>query len=45
MFNKFDKFKEKLRKLFTVLNELLVAKQAIQRLRQTKSARDYANKF
>jgi hypothetical protein len=32
MFDEFDKFKEKLRKLFTVLNELLVAKRAIQRL-------------
>jgi hypothetical protein len=45
MFNEFNKFKEKLRKLFIVLNKLLVAKQAIQRLRQNKSARDYANKF
>jgi hypothetical protein len=45
MFDEFDKFKKKLRKSFTVLNKLLVAKQAIQRLQQTKSARDYANKF
>jgi hypothetical protein len=45
MFNEFDEFKEKLRKLFTVLNKLLVAKQAIQRLRQTKATRDYTNNF
>jgi hypothetical protein len=45
MFDEFNKFKEKLRKLFTVSNELLVAKQAIQRLQQTKAARDYANNF
>jgi hypothetical protein len=45
MFNKFNKFKEKLCKLFTVPNKLLVAKQAIQRLQQTKAARDYANNF
>jgi hypothetical protein len=29
MFDEFDKFKEKLRKLFIVSNKLLVAKQAI----------------
>jgi hypothetical protein len=45
MFNKFNEFKEKLRKLFTVLNKPLVAERAIQRLRQTKAARDYANNF
>jgi hypothetical protein len=45
IFDEFDEFKEKLRKSFTVLNELLVAERAIQRLRQTKSARDYANEF
>jgi hypothetical protein len=45
MFNKFNKFKEKLRKLFTVLNKLLVAKQVIQCLQQTKSTGNYANEF
>jgi hypothetical protein len=45
MFDEFNEFKEKLRKLFTVPNKPLVAKWAIQRLRQTKSARDYANEF
>jgi hypothetical protein len=45
MFNEFNEFKEKLCKLFTVLNKPLVAERAIQRLQQTKSARDYANKF
>jgi hypothetical protein len=29
MFDEFDEFKEKLRKLFTVLNEPLVAERAI----------------
>jgi hypothetical protein len=45
MFDEFDEFKEKLRKSFTVPNEPLVAERAIQRLRQTKSAGDYANEF
>jgi hypothetical protein len=45
MFDEFNEFKKKLRKSFTVLNELLVAERAIQRLQQTKSARDYANEF
>jgi hypothetical protein len=45
IFDEFDEFKEKLRKSFTVPNEPLVAERAIQRLRQTKAAGDYANDF
>ena len=45
MFNDFEGLKEKVRQSFKVANESLVAERAIQRLKQTKSAGDYANEF
>ena len=45
MFQDWDEFKEKLRQTFSVANETNDAERAIQSLRQTKSAGDYANKF
>lgn len=45
MFEDWDAFKEKLRQTFSVANEPANAERAIQSLRQTNSAGDYANKF
>lgn len=45
MFEQWSEFKEKIRQTFSVANEPSVAERAIQKLRQTRSAGDYANKF
>ena len=45
MFKDYNSFKEKLQQSFRLAKELAIAKQAIQRLKQTKSIGDYANIF
>ncbi|KAF1995640.1 hypothetical protein P154DRAFT_412046, partial [Amniculicola lignicola CBS 123094] len=42
MFKDYAKFKDKIRQTFAVPGEPAIAERAIQRLRQTKSAGDYA---
>jgi hypothetical protein len=41
----FDKFKERVKPIFGVSNEPTIARREIQRVRQTKSAADYAAEF
>jgi Retrotransposon gag protein/Zinc knuckle len=41
----FDEFKNKIRPVFGVTNEPTIARREIQRVRQTKSAADYAAEF
>lgn len=45
MFEDWQTFKDKLRQIFSQANEPAIAERAIQQLRQTHSAADYANKF
>jgi hypothetical protein len=45
MFKEYLEFKDKLRQSFGTAKEPLIAERAIQRLRQHKSASDYANEF
>jgi hypothetical protein len=41
----FDQFKEKIKPVFGVSNEPIIARRNIQRIRQTASAADYAADF
>jgi len=41
----FNQFKDKIKPVFRVLNELTIAQRNIQRIQQDKSAADYAAKF
>ncbi|KAJ8108176.1 hypothetical protein OPT61_g8356 [Boeremia exigua] len=41
----FDQFKEKIKTIFGVLNEPTTARRDIQRIKQTRSAADYAADF
>ena len=45
MFEEWPEYKEKLRQAFAIPNEPAIAERAIQNLRQTRSAGDYANLF